>query len=510
MHYSNLDITTFYSLFKGNQTAYGITKLEGISATGKYEGKSKAVYDTPTPAIISKHLSGEVSIGLAPIKEDGTCNFAAIDIDNYKYNLLDIVRAIYDFNLPLNPCYSKSKKLHLYIFFSEDVPAVDVQELLREYLALFALPKTTEIFPKQGKTSVDYSFYSWINLPYYQADNESNTRKMIRRDGSLYSLSEAVQIMNNNKYTLNEHKSILRNLYFYGAPPCVSSGILLRDIGPGQRNDWLYSVGVFLRLQDENADLDSKLTEINNSLYEPLPQEELNATILKGFKNKSYFYKCSVMERCEKIYCKKKEHGIESKSSTGLDYGEMTQYMTDPPYYEWVVNGQVLRFTSELEIIQQMKFKALCMRQLHIVPRKVKEDIWSAILTRACTSMNVVQVDSGVGDFSKGSTFLDLTYKFFNSSRKADNVTQLVLGRIFVDSTTDEYLFTARSFMDFLITKNNFKEYTPIEVRNKLQDLGAYKQGQVWRISRKAIPNISDKVDIEFKSKYAEDENADF
>ena len=29
------------------------------------------------------------------------------------------------------------------------------------------------------------------------------------------------------------------------------------------------------------------------------------------------------------------------------------------------------------------------------------------------------------------------------------------------------------------------------------KDLGAYKQGQVWRISRKAIPSISDKVDIE-------------
>ena len=500
MAYTNNDLITFSSLFNGNDNAYGVTEV-GEIVNGKAEAKSRLQYGQPSPAVFERHLNGKLSIGIAPIKDDGTCYFGALDIDDYKYNLNDVIRAIYDFDMPLCPCYSKSKKLHIYIFFSDPTPADKVQQLLQWYRKAFACNPKTEVFPKQSKTSSTNAFYSWINLPYFDASNEQNHRKLVNKQG-LVSLPDALDYMQSKRLTYKEHKEWIDEFQYKDAPPCVLSGLLLRDVGPGQRNNWLYAAGVYLRLKDENCDLRTLLTEINHSLADPIPDAELNATILKGFNRKSYFYNCAALERCDKAACRQQEFGIESKAATGLDYGELTQFLTDPPYYEWIVNGQRLTFWSEQEILTQGKFRALCLRQLHIVPRHVPDDRWSHILTRACENINVVTPTVESGDFTSGSTFFDLTCDFFNNRRRADNITQIAMGRVYKDDVNQEFVFTAKAFIDFLVHKNDFTQYKPIEMRVRLQQLGAHKDGTIWRMPVSSIPASEKKeIEIDFRDK---------
>lgn len=505
MAYTNNDILSFSTLFSGNASAYGVTEVGDI-VDGKAQAKSRLVYDTLSPAVIQRHLAGQVSIGVAPIRDDGTCFFGAIDIDDYKYNLNDVIAAIEDFDMPLCPCYSKSKKLHLYIFFTDPVPAEDVQNLLKWYARAFACDKKVEIFPKQTKAHSTQSFYSWINLPYFEAEDINNHRKFVTTKGVL-PLGEALDIMNTRRMSYEEHKQWIEEFRYHDAPPCILSGLLLRDIGPGQRNNWLFSCGVYLRLKDENCDLKDLLTEINHSLHEPIPDNELNATVIKGFDRKTYWYMCNQLDRCDKVICRQSEYGIESKEATGLDYGDLTQYMTDPPYYEWIVNGQKLTFWNEQEIITQGKFRSLCLRQLHLVPRRVKDDTWAGILTRACEHITVIQPTVETGDFTSGSTFFDLTCAFFNTKRKADNITQLSMGRVYVDEIQKEYVFTAKSFIDFLVHKNDFKQYQPVEMRVRLQQLGAYKEGSLWRIPQNSIPKEKEpEIDINFRDPVVKEE----
>ena len=506
MAYTNNDILAFSTLFSGNTDAYGVTQV-GEIVDGKAKSQSRLVYEVVTPAVIQRHLAGQVSIGIAPIRSDGTCSFGAIDIDDYRYNLDDVIAAIDDYNLPLCPCYSKSKKLHLYMFFADPTPSDQVQELLRWYAKAFACDKKVEIFPKQSKASSSNTFYSWINLPYFEAINPNNHRKLVTKAGVL-PLEEAIPIMEERKLTYKEHKRRIDEFPYNDAPPCILSGLLLRDIGPGQRNNWLFSVGVYLRLKDENCDLRTLLTDINHSLHNPIPDSELNTTVIKGFSRKSYFYMCAALERCDKATCRQQEYGIESKASTGLDFGDLTQYMTDPPYYEWIVNGQKLTFWNEQEILGQGKFRALCLRQLHLVPRHVPDDRWAKILTRACENISVIQPAVESGDFSSGSTFFDLTCAFFNTKRKADNITQLAMGRVYVDDIEQEYVFTAKSFIDFLVHKNDFTQYKPVEMRVRLQQLGAYKEGTVWRMPVGSIPTQSNpEITIDFRDKNEEVED---
>lgn len=504
MSHSITDASILQSLFSGNMTAYGVTQVGDI-VEGKAQSSSKLIYGVPTLHVWEQHLSGSLGIGIAPLKEDNTCSFGAIDIDSYDYCLQDIVKAIYDFDIPLVPCYSKSQKLHLYAFFAEPIDAVHVVNYLKKWVAAFGCSPKTEIFPKQVKTSEQNKFYSWINMPYFNEGDDANWRKVIDRDGTPLPLTKGLDIMQAKKLLIEEHEEWWKTGFAYAdAPPCILSGLLLRDIGPGLRNNWLFNVGVYLQLKDQNIDLAGALYEINKSLAEPLPDNELQATIIKGFQRKTYYYTCAQMPRCNKVVCRQQECGIDSKASTGLEYGQLTQYMTDPPYYEWIVNGQKLSFWSEQEILGQRKFRALCLRQLHLVPRQVSDDIWSNILTKAASNIQVVD-GAAEGDFTSGSTFIELVGSFFRDKRRADNITQVSLGRVYEEG--DDYVFMARPFMDFLMQKHNFTSYTPAEIRSRLTELGAYKDDIYWRIPKANIPqDHTPEIRVDFRVKENPDE----
>lgn len=497
MAYSSNDLMNFYTYFKGNTTAYGVTQVGDI-VDGKAEASSRLVHSKLTHSVMADHLNGATSIGVAPIDYDSTCFFGAIDIDNYAYNQNDIIRAIHDFNLPLLPCYSKSKKLHLYMFFSEPTNASEVKALLRWYADLFGCDKKTELFPKQDVADPKATFFSWINLPYFNEASD-NHRKYIGADLQCKTLSEALSKIETIRMTLKEHKAAIDNFEYNDAPPCIASGIVLRDIPSGSRNSWLFSCGVYLRLKDENCDLEDKLKAINASLTHPIPEEELENTILRSFNKKSYFYMCSSMPRCDKATCRQREHGVESKASTGLDFGELTQYMTDPPYYEWIVNGKRMTFWSESEILQQRKFRELCLRQLHLVPRTVPDDRWAKILTRACENIRVVEDEQIEGDFTPGATFKGLLLEFFSERRHGTTLSTVFLGKVYKDTAKDEFIFTARAFTDFVVVKNGFTAFTAVEIQDRLKQMSAYKKENLWHIPCASVMSKQLEEDIDFK-----------
>ena len=486
--YSSNDVLRFFNIFKGNTLAYGKTVLTGEIKDGKAESSSSLVHSELTPAVMAQHLKGDISIGVAPLCQDGMCRFGALDIDSYDYDLNHIVRAIYDLDMPLFPCWSKSKKLHLYIFFEGGAYPEDVKDILSQYRDMFFCGKKTEIFPKQMNLKATNTFYSWINLPYFDANNENNHRKLVHKDGVVTDLMAALDEAEEKKFTIEMHREYLLNMPYADAPPCIRAGIYLRDIGAGQRNNWLFSVGAYLRMKDENADIETLLTEVNNSLDDPIPEKELKTTVISSFNRKTYFYACSSMSRCDKARCRKCDLGIESKKTTGLEFGDMTQILTDPPYYEWSVNGQKMQFWSEREILQQSKFRELCMRQLHLVPRKVNDDVWSKILTRAMQNIEVIQPADEVGDFSPGSMFKELVYNFFNSRRLALNEQQIMMGRVFKDAENNRYMFTAKALMDFILIKNDFRYFQPAEIQARVEAMGAKRYGQYWSIPITSIP----------------------
>ena len=485
MGYSPISIQRFAQLFTSNDAAYGMTVVGEIK-DGKAQSTSQLIHSKLSEAVFSRHLSGEQAIGAAPLREGDTVRWCAIDIDNYTYNIYDVVEAIEDFNIPLVPCLSKSKKLHIYCFFSEEVDAEDAIVLLRWYLAVFRCDPKTEIFPKQSHMSAKNKFYSWINLPYFNA-NSDNWRKNVIKKDEYRSLEDFLDIAAERQMTLEEHRTVLSKLPFYGAPPCVLSGVLLRDVGPGVRNNWFYNVACYLRMTDESIDLEEPLLELNETLHSPLPEREIRTTVSK-VSSKSYFYQCTGMIGCNRKACQQTENGIGNSTNTpGFDLGQLTKIMTDPIQWEWEVNGQKLVFHNTEQIMNQEIFRKLCMEKLDKLPYPVKKDRWTKIISRALENVEHREVDIR-GDFGKGSEFLEVLAGFFaGGRRRATNVSQVFNDKVYLDPNTNDFVFTAKSLQTYIIDKHKVN-ITAGEIRERMIDMGAEKDGDLWHINSKNVP----------------------
>lgn len=504
MGISLIDVNEYCRLFRSSNEAYGTTDIAAgqYDAKGKLRAKSKLVRGAPSAAVVNRHLQGEVSIGLLPIDESGKCHWGAIDLDEYDRPLERVVKAIYNYDMPLCSFYSKSKKLHLFVFLSSPCQPAELQKLLRRYFTLFALREKTEVFPKQ-KDLNDVDVPNWINAPYF-----GDTRCMLNADMKEIDLESALIRMSAKQMTLKDHIDYLDNMPYSDAPPCIQSGCILRDVPRGNRNNFLFSVGVYFRLKDEGADLDTLLNAVNDSLLDPIDSQRLKETILTGLKKKSYFYLCNQLDGCNKEVCRQQKYGIESKETTGLEYGTLEQYNTDPPYYVWTVSGQRMVFFSESEMLHQSKFRELCHRYLHIVPRKIDDGRWTKILNRANENILVHESEGDQGGFSHGSQFLQHTIDFFTNRRAADEQSQLALGRTWFDREHNRYVFKATAYLSYIRNVKDFKVYSPIELQTKLQSMGAVPDGQYWSISKDKIPEIPrPEIDIDY---HDPDDGGDF
>lgn len=486
--YSQVDVADFSLLFAGAKEFYGSTVV-GELKDGKREAKCQTVFSLVSPAIIQRHLEGTESIGISPLKGDNTVGFGAIDIDDYQGDLMAIVKSIYKYNLPICPCYSKSRKLHLYFFFDIATPASDAVDVMKWYATAFRCNKSVEIFPKQSKRASTNKAYSWINLPYFDVNDEENCRKMVDVTGKLCGISEFLERAKDCRLSLAAHEERRQAIPCYDAPPCIISGVLLGSVTKGSRNTWLFSAAVYLKLKDENCDLEAQLAEINENLDDPLPEEELRSTILSSMQRKTYFYQCAQLaDLCDKPRCTKLDYGVGSTKSTGLNFGDLTQVMSDPPTYEWEVNGQRMSFESEKQLLQQERFRELCLRMLHIVPRKVDDSRWSRIVTKACENIQIKYPETQLGDFSDGSIFLGIVYDFFNDKRKATDESQVqAYGRVYASESTRMYLYTANAFMEFLEGRG-FKAFKKEEVSRRMRDMGSFPDNQgLWYMPFESI-----------------------
>lgn len=484
---SVVDAQLFYSYFVGNQRFYGVTQeLEEVS--DKVQCKSFCVHESPQLNNYLTHLQGCKGIGVSPLLDDDTCFFGALDIDHFDGDLQSIVNAVVDYNLPLLPCQSKSKKLHLYIFFKEATSALDVIEILSWYRLALGLTIKTELFPKQSHILTS-QYPSWINLPYF-----GNTRQALFPQ--LLTLEEALMRIKEITFTAKEHKTFLQSLYFYDAPPCIQAGILLRDMVQGRRNTWMFAFGVFLTFKE--LDLEQHISQINDQLSDPLSDQEIQSTI-SGLQKKTYFYPCKELNRCDKLKCRSQTYGINYKLASGLSYGQLTQYLVDPPYYEWEVNGQVLVFYSESELLSASRFRELCLRQLHLVPRPIPNDQWAAIVNKACANIIIKTVDVVEEDLSPGALFTSLVQSYFVSTRLTDQVSNIKYDRIVREQSGIVY-FSSQSLFRFITDICGFKQFTASEIRRRLiYDFKASppKPGEkLWKIDIEVKKVQSDTDDI--------------
>ena len=104
------------SLFEGFAEAYGTYDETQYNQTkGKLEIRStaKTVRQPITVELWQKHLNGDAPLGVIPIRDNDTCLWGCIDIDQYGLTHEDIVKRLQKEELPLIVCRSKSGGVHM-------------------------------------------------------------------------------------------------------------------------------------------------------------------------------------------------------------------------------------------------------------------------------------------------------------------------------------------------------------------------------------------------------------
>jgi len=155
------------------------------------------------------YYSQDWGLILPPIDDNDKANFGAIDVDVYKDPKLlkRVVKQIYKEKLPLAPCYSKSKGLHLYLFAQEPVDAEKIVRALKYYNnhlgtnAKEIFPKTTALKIVKGKkqkgNGILLPYKSCLYTPYPTKEDEWELKpvaqELISEDIVTYSICEFIR-----------------------------------------------------------------------------------------------------------------------------------------------------------------------------------------------------------------------------------------------------------------------------------------------------------------------------
>lgn len=146
------DLEMFMRLFRGRQDAYGT-------------GKGQWIKKPPGSYVYLDHIEGRGhGLGIAPLLDDGTVWFAAIDLDEPDFAAAADMQQLLSFATTWIE-RSRSGNAHVWAFFSEPIEAWIVRGILRDTTLAIGKPQV-EIFPKQDKL-MEGMYGNYINLPYH-------------------------------------------------------------------------------------------------------------------------------------------------------------------------------------------------------------------------------------------------------------------------------------------------------------------------------------------------------
>lgn len=502
MELSINDSDKYKAYFTGNKDAYGQHTPAGKAKKGeKQKGKSWTENKQLMPSNYQKHLQGEVGLGIIPIDSNNNVRFCVIDIDIYPVNFKRYQAIINEFELPFLIFKSKSEGAHIYVFFKEDVKADKAVTAMKKWVSVFGLPESIEVFPKQRRLRTPGAG-NWINLPYF-----GNTRKQLNDAGEEISLSESLVKIAINQVTFEELDAIYNGLPIHDGPPCLQSLYITND--PSMYELYLFNLAVYLKSKSPN-NWQEYLLKANERLEDSLDEERVETQVVGAHEKKTYSYRCTeepICSRCNRNLCETRKHGKGGDEISDFTFEELTQVLSDPPYYKWVVNGVTMTFFSEQELRNQDKFADYSMRSLHKVPNRIKNIKWIAILNKAFTEIVVEKIDQK-DDISTGAILTEHVYEFLFERVRAKTREQLAqLGRVFYNENNESLYFKRSELIKYITVTCNYKFFGPAEIQSRLKKHGAMpstlhinkKIGSIraWCISEQGAKKLGDSFEIE-------------
>lgn len=434
-------VEQFALLFAGLTRAKGryvsVADPSQLVVGDKAKGKATTITEPVTIDDYRRHLTGEASLGIVPIRDDGTCVFGAIDIDQYAgLDHQGLVNAIKANNVDAMVCRSKSGGAHVYTFIQEPgVKAPALIEYLKKLRSKLGIDyrKAREIFPKQTKQSGGIG--NWINLPYFG----DSARRAVNSPSTDYSLEEFLDTVKRLNPSELEQKTDDALLIPSELPPCLER-MAAEGIPAGQRNEALFNYTVFsakkFKLDRPNT---IKMLDVINArvCQPPVPSREMMTTLDSVLKHE-YNYRCDqspLVDYCDKTACSMRPFGPSaSMRPSNIPEIEKIEIMGDESgetrYHIKLSNCPKMIICDSRALFDYELLRRHVVDTIHMFLPAVKKKDWDAYITsrwavlsetmrvskeRTRSGMSEALIDEwlrqhlseNILDFQMGSPYLD-------------------------------------------------------------------------------------------------------
>jgi len=472
----------FMALFKGNERLHGV-RVPQATEVRRDDNKLEAKhYSKEEPTTISHwvdHLSGKLGLGIAPVLDDSTVYWGAIDIDKYvDFNHEELSRKLK--GLPVVVAKSKSGGAHIYAFTDEAVPAALMQKKLTAFAAGLGYGgKSSEIFPKQTELLTDRGDHAnWMNMPYFGATGRGLSAYAYN-DGEPLGAEEFIGIayakrMGKRELDKLEYVAIVAGTsQIPDGPPCLQH---LAQLGfpQGSRNNGLFNVAVYLRKAFPDT-WEQKLEEANRDLMKPpLTAREVEG-VRRSVAAKTYGYKCNeqpICDHCDRKLCATRKFGISGGNDQPPDMSGLVRIDTDPPRYFLTVEGKRIGPIEAGDLAAQERFQKACIVFGSLFPARVKQDTWRKAVQELLDHQMVVEMP----DDSSARGQLMIHVENFCERRSSPSRDDLKVNRVWDDGET--YHFRMIDLMEYL-ERIRFKDFSSTDIASQFHESKRISKGQV-------------------------------
>jgi len=304
---SDDDVKRFMLLYRANSRSFGNWDP---STKNTHTEKREIGYDD-----FVGHFKGVMGVGCVPLRDDDTCYWGAIDIDNHgkkeDTDIAGVEQAVQDHGYPLVATRSKSGGVHLYLFMSEPAKAELVRRVLKLWADKLRVPGTDCLFPKHDKMNKDSEtgekgLSNWVNFPYF---NVKKTDRYAVINGKQAPFTMFLEYAEGKRQTAADLQR-WANFDHTEAPPCLQAKF--KDgFTPGERNTGIYQIAVYSRKKERDLDTASEVAHELSEQYMPDIKYGERQKTIKSALSKTYNYKCGdFKDVCDREACRKRKYGV--------------------------------------------------------------------------------------------------------------------------------------------------------------------------------------------------------
>ena len=465
----------FKNIFSGLKIAYGQYQPGDRSENGKQKGKAFIVRKPVTDDLWENHLKGEgAALGIIPITEDNSCRWGCIDIDEYNFDHLGLIKSIRKLNLPLIVCRSKSGGAHVFLFTKENISAALMQATLKKFATVLGY-EGSEIFPKQTEILVERGDTgNFLNLPYH--NQMKGLRYAINDEGNGCTLEEFFKLYdlyaqekNQVEQVKVEQKKIEEA--FPGGPPCLNK-LASTGFGEGSRNNALFNIAVYYK-QSRPDTWEDDIVKANMDYMEPALSNGEVQQLIKSVNRKGYDkYRCKdapINSVCQSGLCRTKRYGVGFGEEEMPVLGSLTKYASTPPQWFLDVDKTRIELKSE-QLYNPGMFALACLDQANLVVPVPKPKDWKQhFLKPMMTNLQEVEPLESLNPVNELTGLLQDWTTNRQSARTLDDIFNKLP---FTDENREFTYFRMEDFFNFC--KRNHWEKDKTQTGNLLKQLDVF------------------------------------